>query len=133
MNNLILIMCLFLAPAAFAENASHRDAAQRVIEGFENKPVEQRAIDLVNAIEKMGMGMPKGKKELVSIFTEMLGSDAFKNDMQNIYMANFTEVELIRISELLNDPVFQKFIGSRMKIYADSQQVMSKYMQKAFE
>lgn len=63
----------------------------------------------------------------------MLGSDAFKNDMQNIYMANFTEVELIRISELLNDPVFQKFIGSRMKIYADSQQVMSKYMQKAFE
>lgn len=55
-------MCLFLAPAAFAENASHRDAAQRVIEGFENKPVEQRAIDLVNAIEKMGMGMPKGKK-----------------------------------------------------------------------
>lgn len=125
----LLIVLMFISTVSVADE-SERLAAKRVLASFEVKPYRERAVDVANALISIDLGTSLDFDLLVSRIEELLKSEEFNRDMEDVYIEFFTEEELNEISLLLQNQALKKFLASRFEILAQTQEVMGGHMEK---
>lgn len=94
-----------------AEDDTYQNAALKVIELSNVNLSEERLVMMAQA---MNPGLPLEEAQIQAAQTfKVMQSAEFKANHAAIYMKHFSEPELVRLADLLGDPVLKKFNEKR--------------------
>ncbi len=109
---LLLVMALASAPSAIqAENASHRAAAEALLEAANARNTMQATLE--QSVEIQIRDKPElapFRQVMKTFMTKHLGYEALKDELAMLFMAEFTEKELKQITAFYRTPTGKKSI-----------------------
>lgn len=138
----LAVALVFAAHPLFASEESHQAAVERLfvamkmkeqyetslITGFNagasmsdqklaNLPIEQQ--------NKINAAMEKVRVRVL----ELMGWDSVKDDMAKVYLKNFTEEEIVAITEMLSTPTGQMLLSKQIRLLPESMAIGQKKAQ----
>ncbi len=107
---LLLALCLFVLPAR-ADDASQRKAAEVFLVTLDMEKMLTQSIDQMLALQVQSNPQLAPHQEKIRAFlTKHMGWAALKNDVINLYTAEFTEAELNEMNKFYQTPTGRKMV-----------------------
>jgi len=110
--SLVIIASAFFAPlAARADEASHRKATEALLSLMDMESLLSQSIDQMLQLQvQQNPTIAPYQSEMKAFFAKYMSWASLKNDMVNLYMAEFTEPELKELAAFYQTPVGKKTV-----------------------
>jgi len=143
MNRAVLVVtfcAMVLATISYAEGASRRELAEKLLEAMDVQKNIEKSFEMVNQmipadLKHMGDGensssnrAKKEMAEMMEVIMKEMSWDKLKDDYISIYADTFTEKELLGIIKFYESPIGQKFIEKQPELMKKSMQISQKQM-----
>jgi uncharacterized protein len=107
----LMVVASMNAGAVFADDASHRAAAEDLLKSANTDKTMQAAIDtMLDAQLKANKALVPVKDVMKKFLTKHLSYEALKDDLIDLQVKEFTEAELKEIAAFYRTPTGKKFI-----------------------
>ncbi|HEY5701444.1 MAG TPA: hypothetical protein VIT83_05095 [Gammaproteobacteria bacterium] len=103
-------------PVAVADETSHRQAAEAFYSVAEVNDPEQMAKAVTEMISQVQPGLQQHRHILRQFAHEIISSKKYVDARIKVYQDFLSEKELLTLTELFRNPVFQKYLGLRLQI-----------------
>lgn len=129
---LFLVMALASAPSAIrAENASHRAAAEALLEAANARNTMQATLEQSVEIQIRDKPELAPFRQIMKTFlAKHLGYEALKDDLTMLFMAEFTEEELRQITAFHRTPTGKKSIEKTPALFQKGAELGMKRVQQ---
>ena len=131
-THLAAIALLVLLPAvARADEASHRAAAEQLLNLMEMEKMMSQSVDQMLAMQmKQSPGMAQYEPQMRAFLSKYMSWGTVKEDMVKIYMAEFTEPEIKELIKFYQTDVGKKTVQKMPTLLAKSAELSQKRMQE---
>ena len=126
----LLIGALLSAPAAFADDESHKSASEALLKTMQVDKQLQGAIDQTLDLQvKSNPTLMPFREVMKTFLLKHMSWDNLKEDFIKIYVDAFTEEELGEIKAFYETPVGKKMIAKQPELMAKGMQLGAKRVQ----
>ena len=138
---LVVTFCaMTLVTISYAEGASKRELAEKLLEAMEVQKNIEKSFEMVNQMvpaELKHLGdegksssnrATKEMAEMMEVIMKEMSWDKLKDDYISIYADTFTEKELLGIITFYESPIGRKFIEKQPELMKKSMQISQKQM-----
>jgi hypothetical protein len=129
---LLLVMVLASAPSAIrAENASHRTAAEALLEAANTRNIMQETLE--QSVEIQIRNKPElapFRQVMKTFMAKHLGYEALKDDLAVLFMAEFTEKDLKQITAFYRTPTGRKSLEKTPVLFQKGAELGMKRVQQ---
>ena len=126
----VLWIALF-APLAWADEASHRAAADELLDAMKLKEVQlDAAKQMLDIMVKQNPILEANKDILEETIKKALAWDAIKDDYAKVYMEEFTEPELKKLAAFYRTPLGRKLAKKTPVLAAKGAKIGAAQMRK---
>lgn len=124
-------LALFSSPAARADQASHRAAAESLLNMMEMDKVMSQSIDqMLKAQVQANPAIARYEPQMRAFFAKYLSWASMKDDTINIYMGEFSEDELKQMTAFYQTPVGKKAVQKMPGLMARGMELGQKRVQE---
>ena len=129
--SLLLAAAFFAAPHwARADEASHKAAAEQLLNQMEMEKVMNQSVDQMLAMQmKQNPAMAQFEGQMRAFLQKYMSWAVVKDDLVKIYMSEFTEPEIKELMAFYQTPVGKKTIQKMPALLAKSAELSQQRMQ----
>lgn len=122
---------LLVHPAARADEASHRQAAEKLLGLIGMETLLNKSVDQMLQIQvQQNPAIAPYQSEMKAFLSKYMSWPAMKDDMAKAYMENFTEQELKDLSAFYQTPLGKKTIQTMPALMAKGAEMGQKRVQE---
>ncbi|HEV3409207.1 MAG TPA: DUF2059 domain-containing protein [Chthoniobacterales bacterium] len=128
---LLALGVLISAPAALADEKSHREATEQLLNLMDMEKVMAQSVDQMLAIQvKQNPAMGQFEGQMRAFLGKYMSWASVKEDMIKIYMTEFTEPEIKELIAFYQTPVGKKTVQKLPSLLQKSAELSQQRMQQ---